>query len=150
MYKVIIEIPKGSDRRIHMSYENKGFKDFGPIKEKIPINDGVMPVCYGYLVDFVNELEKDNVDCLVFTTKNLNTGDEVEVEVIGIMKRDDGDHKIFTKDETVSINTFEDLPEQEIKLIKEYFGYKKQLFIEGRDKAIEYLQISKSSSNIIH
>lgn len=132
-----------------MSYDGSGFKDFGPIKEKIPINDGVMPVCYGYLVGFLNETEKDNVDCLIFTTKNLNTGDEINVEVIGIMNRDDGDHKIFTKDETVNIDAFEDLSEQEIKLIKEYFGYKKQLNIEGRDKAVEYLQTTKTNSNII-
>ena len=135
----IIEIPRGGDRRIHMRYDGNGFEDFGPIKERIPINDGIMPVSYGYLTDFVNKKEGDNVDCLVFTNKNLKTGETVDVEVIGIMKRGDGDHKILTKDETVEINKFTDLKEKERNLIKEYFGYKKRLKIEGKNKAAEYL-----------
>ena len=56
--KAIIEIPKGSDRRIHMRNDGSGFEDFGPIKEKIPINDGIMPVAYGYIENAINKKEK--------------------------------------------------------------------------------------------
>ena len=47
--KVIIEIPKGDDRRRHLKWDKSGFVDLGPIIEKIPVNGGIMPVDYGYI-----------------------------------------------------------------------------------------------------
>ena len=115
--KVIIEIPKGSDRRIHMSYDGSGFKDYGPIKEKIPVNEGVMPVCYGYIENAINKTEKDNVDAIIFSNKQYHTGDKIEVEVIGMLNREDGDHKIIAIDNSAPYANFSDVPTQERKLI---------------------------------
>ena len=109
-YKAIIEIPKNCDRRIHMRYDGSGFEDFGPIKEKIPVNDGAMPVAYGYIVDAINKDEKDNVDVLVFSNKEYKTGDEMDVTIFGLMNRDDGDHKILAVDATIDYKSFDDIP----------------------------------------
>jgi len=65
-----IEIPKGSDRRIHMSYDKSGFVDLGPIKDQIPVNEGVTPVCYGYIDGTLNKKEGDEVDVIVFSNKS--------------------------------------------------------------------------------
>ena len=79
-YKAVIEIPKGCDRRIHLSYDGTNFIDLGLIKEKIPINNGVMPIHYGYIENTVNEIEKDNVDVIIFSNKSYNSKDKTDIE----------------------------------------------------------------------
>ncbi len=138
-YKAIIEIPKGSDRRIHMRDDGSGFEDFGPIKEKIPVNDGVMPVAYGYIENAINKKEKDNVDAIVFSNQQYKTGDEIEVEIIGLLNREDGDHKIIAIDDSVSYKNFDEMPEQERNLVLDYFSYTHRIKVEDEDKALEYL-----------
>jgi inorganic pyrophosphatase len=139
-YKAIIEIPKNCDRRIHMRYDGSGFEDFGPIKDKIPVNDGAMPVAYGYIVDAINKDEKDNVDVLVFSNREYKTGDEMDVRIFGLMNRDDGDHKILAVDSTVEYKSFDEIPADEQKLIMEYFGYQKNIMIMDGESADEYLK----------
>jgi inorganic pyrophosphatase len=140
-YSAIIEIPKGSNRRIHMSYDNTGFIDLGPIKDHIPVNDGVMPICYGYLENIINKTEGDNVDTIIFSTKQHNTGDSIEVKIIGILTRKDGDHKIITTDDSVTIIDFDSIESKEKNLILKYFGYKSEIIsIGSKEEAIEYLK----------
>ena len=139
-YKIIIEIPKGSDRRIHMRNDGGGFEDFGPIKERIPINDGIMPVAYGYILNSVNKEEGDNVDVIVFSNRKYKTGDETEVEVIGILKRDDNDHKVITVDDSMLYKNFMEVPENEQRLILKYFAHNHQsISLESKGVAIQYL-----------
>ncbi len=140
-YLAVVEIPKGSNRRIHMSYDNTGFIDLGPIKDQIPVNDGVMPVCYGYIDKTINKQEKDNVDAIIFSNKSYDTGDTVLVEIIGMLTRDDGDHKLITVDDSITINNFSEIDSDEMKLIRQYFGYKSKInSIDSKEKAIKYLQ----------
>src|SRR5690349_7141229 len=102
-YTAIIEIPKGIDRKIHMKHDKSGFFDFGAIKDQIPVNNGVMPVHYGYLEGIMNEADHDEVDVMVFSKKDYKTGDKMEVEVVGVLTREDGDNKIIAFD-----NSWED------------------------------------------
>lgn len=141
VYSATIEIPKGSDRRVHMAYDGSGFIDLGPIKDQIPVNDGVMPVHYGYLNGIMNEKEKDEMDVLVFSSRPLKTGDVLEAEIIGMLTRKDGDHKMITIDRSIKIKGFDDLPNQERDLILKYFGYKSEIVsVDSKEKALEYLQ----------
>jgi hypothetical protein len=55
-YTATIEIPKASDRRIHMRYDKTGFIDLGPISEHITVNGGVMPVHYGYIAGLLTKM----------------------------------------------------------------------------------------------
>jgi len=119
----VIEIPKGNNRRWHLNYAKTAIEDFGPIKEKIPVNDGVMPVAYGYLEGTKNESEKDEIDVLVFSNKKFEVGDRVNVRIFGCIKRSDGDDKILAHDDTTSFESWEDVSPKDKKLILEYFGY---------------------------
>ncbi|MBX4189466.1 inorganic diphosphatase [Candidatus Parcubacteria bacterium] len=138
-YKAIIEIPKGSDRRIHMKYDRSGFEDFGPIQERIPVNKGIMPVAYGYIENTINKTEKDNVDVIVFSEKQLHTGDEIDISIIGLLNRKDGDHKVIGADDSMQYQNFLEVPESERSLILDYFSYTHQITIEDQVKALEYL-----------
>jgi inorganic pyrophosphatase len=142
-YIATIEIPKGSDRRIHLSYDKSGFIDLGPIKEQIPVNEGIMPVHYGYIENTLNVGEGDEVDVLVFSQKTYKTGDKVKVEILGMFVREDGDHKIVARDDSEENSVFEKLSETNRKLIMDYFGYKSPItLVESRERAILYLKNS--------
>lgn len=122
MYKAIIEIPKGSSRRIHHKYDKSCFHDFGPLVEKIPINKGKIPINYGYLKNYFNKKEKDELDVLVFSKKKFETGDKVYVNPIAILKREDGDDKVVAVDKTFKeTKDFDDIPEKE--LITRFFSH---------------------------
>ena len=140
-YTAIIEIPKGSDRRIHMSYDNSGFIDLGPIKEQISINNGIMPVHYGYIENTINKIEKDNIDVLVFSNYFYKTGDEIQIKIIGMLNREDGDHKVIAVDSTIPINSFNEISSGEKELILKYFGYKSKIIsINDEKTALKYIE----------
>ena len=141
MLKVIIEIPKGCDRRIHFSQEKNDFVDFGPIREKIPVNGGKMPVAYGFLEGIMNEKEEDEVDVLIFSKKDLKTGDKIEVIPIALILREDRDDKIVVVDETVeNIKEWDDVDEKEKKLILDYFGFRHKIIsVKNSKSAVEYI-----------
>ena len=141
--KAVIEIPRGSNRRIHLAYDKSGFVDLGPIAEAIPVNNGVMPVAYGYLENTFNHQEKDNEDVLVFSTRNFKTGEAVSVEAFGLLRRADLDHKVLAHDDTVDFQSWSAVPVELQKLIIEYFGFKHPIeAIEDAAFAQEYIQRS--------
>jgi inorganic pyrophosphatase len=142
-YIATIEIPKGSDRRIHLAYDKSGFIDLGPIKEHVPVNEGVMPVHYGYIEGTVNKEEGDEVDVILFSKKPYNTGDKVEIEILGMLTREDGDHKVIARDDSESDSVFQELTESERKLIMDYMGYKSPIAsVDSRELALEYVKKS--------
>lgn len=146
MYKALIEIPKGDTRRRHKSYENGELIDFGPIREVIPVNDGVMPVDYGYILGTLNKLESpaEELDVLVLSDREIVIAEVVEIRPVALLIREDNDHKIIAT-EAGDLRSWEDVPENEQDLIKKYFGHKSKIVnIVGEEKA---LQIIAESSN---
>ena len=140
-YKAVIEIPEGCDRRIHMSYDKSGFIDLGPIKDQISVNDGVMPIHYGYIENVINKEEGDEVDVIIFSAKPYKTGDIIEVEIIGMLTRKDNDHKLIAIDGSEETKDFEDISSEEKDLILKYFGFKSEITsIDPKEKALEYLR----------
>ncbi len=139
-YLGIVEIPKDCDRRIHKSNETGEFVDFGSIQELIRVNEGKMPVCYGFLKNIINKSEGDEVDLLIFSKGEYKTGDEVEVELLGLIEREDGDHKVVAKDGSVSFSKIEDIGSLEWGLVLDYFGFKHKITsVQSKEKAIEYV-----------
>lgn len=140
--KVIIEIPKGDDRRRHFKFDKTGFIDLGPTKDVIPVNDGIMPVHYGYIPGTLNEEEGDEIDVLVLSQKSTVVGQELEVELIALIRRADGDDKVVAVDATrKSIKSWSDIPENERKLIEEFFSYHhKFLSIDDARAASDYVK----------
>ena len=147
--KAVIEIPKGNDRRWHLNFKRTAIEDFGPIIERIPVNDGIMPVAYGYLEGTENKEENsevvENLDVLVFSKRNFIVGEKVDVEIFGCIKRADGDHKILATDETVSIEKWTDVPAGERELLLKFFGYNHLIIsIEGRVETEKYVKKSQT------
>lgn len=140
--KAIIEIPKGDDRRRHLKHDKSGFIDLGPTKDIIPVNDGMMPVHYGYIPETLNEKEGDEIDVLVLSDKSLEVGQEIEVEPIALIRREDEDDKVVAIDESKKMfQKWDDIPELERKLIEDFFSYHyKFLSIENSDAARQYVE----------
>jgi inorganic pyrophosphatase len=140
--KAIIEIPKGDDRRRHMKYDKSGFVDLGPTKEVIPVNDGIMPVHYGYVSETLNEKEGDEIDILIFSKNTTEVGQEIEFEPIALIKRDDGDDKVVAVDETMGeIKEWNDISKEEKILIENFFSYHhKFLSIGNSETAKQYIK----------
>ena len=144
MHTAVIEIPKGDARRRHLNYEKTAIVDLGPIKDVIPVNDGVMPIDYGYLKDTKNAAEGDEVDVIIFSQATRKIGEEVAISPLALLRRDDGDDKVIATDGTCSsIQTWEDVPREERDLILSYFGYHhKILSIENNEAAEVYIKQS--------
>lgn len=139
--KAVIEIPRGDDRRRHIRYDHKGFIDLGPIKDKIPINHGIMPVHYGYLRGTYNEQEGDEVDVLIISREKFSVGQTVEVTPIALILRDDGDDKIVAVDSTtVAIEKWADLSSGDQKMLLDFFGYRHRILsVENATEARQYI-----------
>lgn len=140
--KAIIEIPKGDSRRRHVKYDKSGFIDLGLTRDIIPVNDGIMPVHYGFIPETLNENEGDEIDVLVLSDKKLEVGQEIEVEAIVLIKRADGDDKIVAVDETKKlIKKWNDIAENERDLIEKFFSYHHEfLAIENASFAKKYIK----------
>ena len=145
MYTAVIEIPKGDDRRRHLNYDKSAIIDLGLIKDLIPVNNGIMPIDYGYLEGTKNPVEGDEVDVLIFSKAHRESGEKIEVFPIGLIRRDDGDDKIVAIDEkNSSIISWEDIPKEERDLILSYFGYNHKIIsIENKEVAEIYVSQSK-------
>jgi inorganic pyrophosphatase len=140
-YKAFIEIPKDDDRRRHKKYDSDELIDLGPIKDLIPVNDGKMPVSYGFIVGTKNldEERPEELDVLVFSNKTLEIAETLDIIPIGLITREDGDHKIIAISTDLNIE-WKDVDEKEKNLIIEYFGYKSKIkSIETGQKAIELI-----------
>ena len=144
--KAIIEMPKGDTVRRHFKFDKTGFIDLGPIKEVIPINDGIMPINYGYIVGTLNASEGDEIDVLIFSNNLLSVGQEVEFEPIALINRADGDDKIVAVDDTVNFKSWLDVPKVERELIEAFFSYHHEFTsIENAELAKKYIENGSKS-----
>jgi inorganic pyrophosphatase len=112
--KAIIEIPKGSNRRIHIKNDKAGFVDLGLIKDKITANNGIMPVNYGFIPETFNEFDGDELDVCVLSNKILETGTEAKIRPIALVIRADNDHKVIATDNSIeTLHEWADIPDNE-------------------------------------
>ena len=148
--EVFIEIPKGDDRRRHLSHDKTKMLDLGPTKKVIPVNNGIMPIAYGFIIGTLQKDESsknpeeipDEIDVLLYSKNNFRVSDSTTATPIAFITREDGDHKVVAVDSTTSkqVKKWEDLPAHERYLILRYFGYKSPITkIEGVKAAIEYI-----------
>jgi len=141
MYKAIIEIPKGNNRRRHWNKERKEFVDLGPLKDVIPVNNGIAPVNYGFIIDTFNEADGDEIDVLVLSNSVVSVGQELEIRPIAVIKRADGDHKVVAVDSTIqNIQEWQDIVESERSIIEDFVSH---------HFAIEKIEDAKSTERYI-
>jgi inorganic pyrophosphatase len=131
--------------------------DLGPIKKEIPINSGIMPVAYGFITGTLQNDESarnpdeipDEIDVLVYSKKDFGVGERITATPIGIMTREDGDHKVVAVDDTMSarIRKWEDIPSEERDLLTRYFGHKSPIIsVGGARAAIDYIRKNRVES----
>lgn len=138
MFRAVVEIPKGDDRRRHFNYEKTEFIDFGPIKEKIPVNDGVMPIDYGF-IEGTHTSEGDEVDALIISDKKLSVAQKISVYPIALLERNDGDHKVVVADTEIHDADWNNLENK--NLILEYFGYGKEIEVfDDPERATRFIE----------
>lgn len=147
-YTATIEIPKNSDRRIHKGNQphNMGiFEDFGLLSDKIKANDGRMPLAYG----FINGTEStdstyafiDEVDVMIFSEKEFKTEDTVEITPFATMMREDGDYKVLAHDDTMQIDSWDQVPADMQKTLMEFNGFKLPIVeVKGKEETIAYIE----------
>ncbi len=136
--KVVIEIPKGDNRRRHLAYDKSGIIDLGPLIEAIPLNNGLMPVHYCYVPN-TKSAEGDELDLLLIDYVERQVGDEVEVRVIALIEREDQDHKIVAVLPDSFIEKWEDVEISLRTLLLEYFGHKHKIISVGSKSDAENL-----------
>lgn len=143
-YTATIEIPKDSDRRIHKGNQpdNLGqFVDFGPISDKITANNGRMPLAYGFIENTTgSDGEGDEVDVMIFSENEFKTEDTVEITPFAMMVREDGDYKVLAHDETMQINSWEEVPADMQKILMDFNGFKLPIVgIKNAEETVAYI-----------
>lgn len=149
-YIATIEIPRNSDRRIHKGNQphNMGiFEDFGPLIDKIKANDGKMPLAYGFINDTtstdISYEYADEIDVMVFSNREFKTEGSVEVFPFAMMVRQDGDYKVLAHDDTVSYNSFDEVPIEMQKILMDFNGFKLPI-VEIKDKEATILYLDEN------
>ena len=139
--KAIIEIPRGDDRRRHINKYNKSeFIDLGPMKDHIPVNNGVAPEHYGFIPNTLNRDDGDEVDVLVFSDTKLNVGDTIDVKPIALLKREDNDEKVVAVEVDSTATSWDDLEKSRRDLVLRFFGsHHRIVAVESRDHAEKYI-----------
>lgn len=142
-YRMLVEIPKGDDRRRHLKFDRSGFVDLGPIKDQIPVNCGVMPVHYGLILGTENKTEKDEIDVVLFSDRATTVGQEIEIKPIALLVREDGDDKVVAVEVGSVINDWNEIPVKERELVLEFMGYKSPIVkIEPALETVAYIENS--------
>ena len=107
--KMIIEQTKDYPKRMIYHPETKTFSESE--KESLAYARG-----FNYPYGWVKESgtpPAPHCDCMLMSAKEYNLGDEVEIKIIGMFKRNDGDHKYIVVEASREINDYTELTEEE-------------------------------------
>ena len=143
IFQAIIESPKGDNRRRHFDKGTNRVVDIEPLKNVIPVNNGIAPVNYGLLVGTHCEADDEEVDVLIISENKLKIGQKIKVYPIALMQRKDGDDKILASDESVmeKYKEWGNLSGKERELIRKFFSYHHKFYaIKNRVEAIKYIE----------
>lgn len=75
------------------------------------------PFPYGWIKGFGTPPE-DHLDVIIVTENNYQLGQEVKVKIIGIFRRNDGDHKLLVVPESSTYNDINDLKPYELQTLQ--------------------------------
>ena len=107
--KMIVEQTKAYPNRMIYDPETKTFSESE--KESLAYARG-----FNYPYGWVKESgtpPAPHCDCMLMSTKEYSLGNEVEIKLIGMFKRNDGDHKYIAVEESREINDYTELTEEE-------------------------------------
>lgn len=141
---VVIEIPRGDDRRRHLNKYNKSeFIDLGPMKDHIPVNEGRAPEHYGFIPGTHNPHDGDEIDVIVYSERSAKVGEIVRTIPIALLKRSDNDEKVIAVETGSAVKEWEDLDETRRVLIMEFYGSHHPITsVEDQNAAEAYIRAS--------
>ncbi len=141
---VIIEDPVGSTVRHHWNAETNNWTT-----SPHPHSSRPWPANYGYIVDTRNPADGDELDILVLSTDPLETGQQVEVQAIGVLLRPDGDDKVvgvLISDPLLGhISRFQETPVEQIQAIDDWFSEWSQIG-QWRDENVASARIRRAQA----
>ena len=111
--KMIVEQTKDYPKRMVYHSETNTFSESD--KESLAHARG-----FAYPYGWVKESgtpSAPHCDCMLMSTKEYSLGDEVEIKLIGMFKRNDGDHKYIVVEASRKINDYMELTEGEIEAL---------------------------------
>ena len=107
--KMIVEQTKAYPNRMIYDPETKTFSESE--KESLAYARG-----FNYPYGWVKESgtpPAPHCDCMLMSAKEYNLGDEIEIKLIGMFKRNDGDHKYIVVEASREVNDYTELTEEE-------------------------------------
>jgi inorganic pyrophosphatase len=88
--------------------------------------------------------EGDEVDVMIFSEKEFKTEDQVEITPFAMMMREDGDYKVIAHDDTMRINSWDEVDLEIQKTLLEFNGFKLPIVeVKGKDETIAYIESVK-------
>jgi len=141
-YFALIEIPEGDDRRRHFDKKRNKVVDLGPLKNAIPVNNGIEPINYGFILNTHCEADDDEVDVNVLSERKIKIGEQLEIFPIALILRKDDDNKVIATDQTTKdkYKAWKDVPAGLRKLVEEFTSeHFRIISIENSQKTKEYL-----------
>src|SRR4030042_1334474 len=123
-YQAIIESPEGDDRRRHFDKKKNEVINLGPLKNAIPINNGIAPINYALILNTYCKADHDEVDALIISDNKLKIGQKVDICPIAVIMRAAGDDKIIATDQTTvnKYHEWQDVPKEKRELIEKFFS----------------------------
>lgn len=149
-YKAIIESPEGDNRRRHFDKKRNRVIDIEPLKNVIPINNGIAPVSYAMILDTYCKADNEEIDALIISDEKLKIGEEIDIYPIALLLREDNDNKIVAGDGSIAgkYKEWEDIPIKRRNLIKKFFSFHYKIYkVEDSNKAKEYLLENRKEIN---
>lgn len=108
-YTMIVEQTKQYSKRMRYDPETNSFYE-GKHESLMHFRQFLQP--YGWIKESGTP-PQPHWDVILMTEKAFDLGDEIEVKVIGVFKRDDGDHKFIAVEKHRSIDDFSQLDDCE-------------------------------------
>ena len=104
-----------------------------------------MPHAYGFIENTRGgDGVPDEVDVMVFSERALKTEDSVQITPFAIMVREDGDYKVLAHDDTMQINSWDEVPVEMQKTLMEFNGFKFPIVgIKNQQETIDYIESMK-------
>jgi inorganic pyrophosphatase len=149
LVNVVIEMPAGSIDKIEWHRQVAGFRI-----DRTNLSTFPVPVNYGFIPRTLND-DNDELDVLVISDRPIQTEVNLVAKVIGVMRlNDEGD----SDDKIVSvpvgnvlshaINSFDDMPKEQIEKIEYYFSHYKDFIRPGCTKVLGWGDIEEAKKVI--
>lgn len=113
--KAYVEIPLGGELRKRINEEDASI--YKGNAENVPAF-GV--VAYGCIPDYINPTDNCEADVFIIDSHGLEIGNTIEVKIIGVHIRNNGDHKVLCAPANSTIKNLSDINSEDLQVIGKF------------------------------